>query len=111
MLNLQSLKVAVKKTSTGESIVVQAWHDPLAVWGRAKRRRCGRHHEVLLVMCRYPSSHKAASTFDIQKNKQQTIPIIQPTSLLLQNSGICQPPPAKETENLRKKMKKQNNER
>ena len=56
-------------------------------------------------MCRYPSSHKAASTFDIQKNKQQTIPIIQPTSLLLQNSGICQPPPAKETENLRKKMK------
>ena len=57
-------------------------------------------------MCRYPSSHKAASTFDIQKNKQQTIPIIQPTTLLLQNSGICQQPPAKETENLKK-----NNER
>ena len=56
-------------------------------------------------MCRYPSSRKAANAFDIQKkNKQQTIPIIQPTSLLLENSGICQPPPARETENW-KKMK------
>ena len=45
-------------------IVVQAWHDPLAVRGRAKRRRRGRHHEVLLVMCRYPSSQKATIAFD-----------------------------------------------
>ena len=41
----------------------------------------------------------------IFRKTNHPIPIIQPTSLLLQNSGICQPPPAKETENLRKKMK------
>ena len=89
MLKLQSLKVAVKKhqlvnpllfrldTIPSQSEVEPSDDDAEDIM------RCSLLCVVILL-------HRRLRTpLILRKNKQQTIPIIQPTALLLQNSGIC----------------------